>query len=386
MHAPENIYGGIKADILIENGKIVAIEHEIEPASDMEVIDATGKHVYPGLIDAHTHIGIYEEIIGERGDDVNEMSEPITPHMRGLDGVNPLEMCWDDARKAGITTVATGPGSANVIGGTFVALKSKKAKWIDKMVLKDPVAMKAALGENPKTVYAPRKQAPYTRMAEAALMREALIRTKEYLEKKLKAEEDKKPEYNPKWEALIPVIQGKIPLKVHAHRADDIATAIRIAREFEIKLTLDHVMDAHIVIDLLEEAYREGTLIGVILGPYMTDRFKPEVANASFDTPAKVAERGILFSLMTDHPVVPIQYLPLMAIYSTKHGLSKVEAVKAITINPAKILGVDDRVGSIEVGKDADLIITDGDILNPYTKVLKTVIDGEVAYDHEAKK
>jgi len=184
VHTPENIYGGIRADILIEDGKIVAIEHDIEETKGMEVLDATGKHVYPGLIDAHTHIGIYEEIIGERGDDVNEMSEPVTPHMRGLDGVNPLEMCWDDARKAGITTVATGPGSANVIGGTFVALKSKRASWIDKMVLKDPVAMKAALGENPKTVYAPRKQAPFTRMAEAALMREALMRTREYLEKK----------------------------------------------------------------------------------------------------------------------------------------------------------------------------------------------------------
>lgn len=376
----------IKGDIFIKDGKIALIKDSILENADM-VIDGKGLHAWPGLIDAHNHIGIYEEIIGDRGDDVNEMSDPITPQMRGIDGVNPREMCFDDARKAGITTVATGPGSANVIGGTFVALKTLKRNVIDDMVIKDPIAMKAALGENPKMVYRPRNNMPYTRMAETYLMREAFQKTLEYIKKKEIAKDDpsKMPEWNGKWEALIPVLKGEIPLKVHAHRADDIARAIKIAREFNIKITLDHVMDGHIIADYIKKAHDDGVVIGVILGPYMTDRFKPEVANSSFKTPSVIAKHGILFALMTDHPVVPIQHLTTMAIYSVAAGLPEEEAIKAITINPAKILGIDDKVGSIKEGKDADIIITTGNILDPYNKVIYTIINGEISYQEGVK-
>ncbi len=373
-----------KGDIFVKDGKIALMKESIIEDADI-TINAEGLHAWPGLIDAHNHIGIYEEIIGDRGDDVNEMSDPITPQMRGVDGINPREMCFDDARKAGITTVATGPGSANVIGGTFVALKTLKRDVIDEMIVKDPVAMKAAFGENPKMVYRPRNTMPYTRMAEAYLIREAFYKTLEYMRKKEAAKDDpaKMPEWNGKWEALIPVLKREIPLKVHSHRADDIARAIRIAREFNIKITLDHVMDGHIIADYIKEAYEEGTVIGVILGPYMTDRFKPEVANASFETPKEIAKRGILFSLMTDHPVIPIQHLPTMAIYSVAAGLPEKEAIKAITINAAKILGIDDRVGSLKEGKDADIILTTDFLLNPYSKVKYTIINGEIAYKED---
>ncbi len=371
-------------DIFIKDGEIALMKESIIEDAEL-IIEAGGLHAWPGLIDAHNHIGIYEEVIGDRGDDVNEMSEPITPQMRGIDGINPREMCFDDARKAGITTVATGPGSANVIGGTFVALKTLKRDVIDEMVIKDPVAMKAAFGENPKMVYRPRNTMPYTRMAEAYLMREALMKTIEYMKKKEAAGNDisKMPEWNGKWEALIPVIKGEIPLKIHSHRADDISRAIRIAREFGIKITLDHVMDGHIIADYIKKAYDDGVVIGVILGPYMTDRFKPEVANASFETPKEIAKRGILFSLMTDHPVVPIQHLPTMAIYSVAHGLPEKEAIKALTINPAKILGIDNKTGSLKVGKDADIIITTSSILDPYNKVKFTIVNGEIVYREE---
>ena len=340
-----------KGDILIKDGKIAMMKENIIEDAEF-TINANGLHAWPGIIDAHDHIGIYEEVIGDRGDDVNEMSDPITPQMRGVDGINPREMGFDDARKAGITTVATGPGSANVIGGTFVALKTLKRDVVDDMIVKDPVAMKAAFGENPKMVYRPRNTMPYTRMAEAYLMREAFQKTLEYMKKKEAAGDDpsKMPEWNGKWEALIPVLKREIPLKVHSHRADDISRAIRIAREFNIKITLDHVMDGHIIADYIKKAYEDGVVIGVILGPYMTDRFKPEVVNASFETPREIAKRGILFALMTDHPVIPIQHLPTMAIYSVAAGLPEEEAIKAITINAAKILGIDHRTGSLKEG------------------------------------
>ncbi len=373
-----------KGDILIKDGKIAMMKENIIEDAEF-TINANGLHAWPGIIDAHDHIGIYEEVIGDRGDDVNEMSDPITPQMRGVDGINPREMCFDDARKAGITTVATGPGSANVIGGTFVALKTLKRDVVDDMIVKDPVAMKAAFGENPKMVYRPRNTMPYTRMAEAYLMREAFQKTLEYMKKKEAAGDDpsKMPEWNGKWEALIPVLKREIPLKVHSHRADDISRAIRIAREFNIKITLDHVMDGHIIADYIKKAYEDGVVIGVILGPYMTDRFKPEVVNASFETPREIAKRGILFALMTDHPVIPIQHLPTMAIYSVAAGLPEEEAIKAITINAAKILGIDHRTGSLKEGKDADIIVTTSSILDPYNKVKFTIVNGEVAYREE---
>lgn len=362
-------------DILIEENKIVDIGTITEEAD--EIIDASGKLVFPGFIDAHSHLGMWEDSMGFEGADGNEETDPVTPHLRAIDGINPCDRCFSEAISHGITATATGPGSANVLGGQFAAIKTY-GKRIDNMIIKSPVAMKIAFGENPKTIYKEKHKAPTTRMATAAILRETLFKALEYMSKKEKAGKDGKeaPDYDIRYESLIPVLKGEIPLKAHAHRADDIYTAIRIAREFNLKLTLDHVTEGHLMIEeLKKEKYP------CIVGPNLTDRSKIELKNLSFKNPGILSKNGIMVALMTDHPVVPLQYLILCAALSVKEGMDEYEALKAITINPAVILGINDRVGSIEKGKDADIVIMNGHPFDTFSTTEMVIVDGEIAYE-----
>lgn len=356
-----------EGDILVKDGKIAKIGSIDE--QDEQVIDAKGMCVYPGLIEAHCHLGMEESAIRMEGNDVNEMSEPLTPQVRAIDGCNPLDETVVNACNAGITCVAAGPGSANVIGGTFLAYKTHGIS-IDEMAIKNPIAMKCAFGENPKRVY--QDSRIKTRMNIAAMLRETLFKTKEYLAKK---ENGEQPAFDMKLEAMIPVIKKELPLKCHAHRADDILTVIRIAKEFDVKVTLDHCTDGAIIVDQIKASGYP-----VIVGPALTHKSKFELAHNSFKTPKVMNDAGILMAITTDSPVVPQEYLPLCAGLAMKAGLSEMDALKAITINPAKILGLDDRIGSIAVGKDADLVICDGSILDPQHTVSYTIINGEVVY------
>jgi imidazolonepropionase-like amidohydrolase len=363
--------------ILIDDSKIIEVGEDLVAPLDAETIDVEGKMVLPGFIDAHCHIGMWEEGMGFEGDDGNEMIEPVTPQLRAIDAINPMDMSFEEAYAGGVTTAVTGPGSANVIGGMFVALKTY-GKRVDDMILKDPVAMKIAFGENPKRVYESQKKSPMTRMATAAILRETLFKAKAYKEKKEQGKEDpsKMPEYDMKMEALLKVLNKEIPLKAHAHRADDIFTALRIAKEFDLDITLDHCTEGHLIADYLA---REGK--GVIVGPTLSNRSKVELRNLTFDTPRILHEAGVKIAIMTDSPVIPLHYLPICAGLAAKSGLDEMEALKAITINAAEIVGIDDKVGSIEVGKDADIVIFDGNPIKDIDcKTYATIINGEVVY------
>jgi imidazolonepropionase-like amidohydrolase len=363
--------------ILIEGGVIKAVGMDIEVPDDVEIIDAKGCLVTPGLVEGHCHIGMWEEGIGFEGEDGNEDVEPITPQLRAIDAINPMDMAFQDALEGGVTTVVTGPGSANVIGGQFLAMKTF-GKRVDNMVIKDPVAMKIAFGENPKRVYDEQHKSPVTRMAIAALLRETLFEALQYKED-LDASEtdpDRRPDFDIKLDALIPVMRKEIPLKAHVHRADDIFTALRIAKEFELDITLEHCTEGHLIVDELAE---EGK--SCLIGPTLGSRSKYELRNISFDTPKILVSKGIKIAIITDAGVIPIQYLSMCAGLAVKAGLSEQEAWKAITINPAEIIGIADRVGSIEEGKDADIIIFKG---NPLTdlgyETVMTMIEGQVVY------
>jgi len=364
--------------ILIDDGKIVEINEEIKVGNKVPVIDVEGGWVIPGIIESHCHIGLYEQDMGFEGLDVNEATDPITPELRAIDAINPMDTAFDDAIKAGITTVMTGPGSANVVGGQFVAMKTY-GKNVDEMTIFSPAAVKVAFGENPKRVYKDRKKMPTTRMATAALLREILMRAKNYKNKKEKAIlEGKEFEENFKLEALLPVINKEIPLKAHCHRTDDILTAIRIAKEFDVNLTLDHCSEGHLIADYVKESR-----LPAIIGPSLTSRSKIELKNKSFSTSGVLCKKGVKVAIMTDHPVIPIQYLPICAGLAAKEGLGVDEALKAITINAAEICGISNRVGSIEKGKDADIAIFDGNPLEVFTNTLYTIIDGRVVYKRE---
>lgn len=358
--------------ILVDDGKIINVGKDFEVPWGCETIDAGGGYVMPGIIDAHCHIGMFEDGMGFEGADGNEATNPITPQMRAIDGINPMDRSFSEAYENGVTCVCTGPGSANVIGGTFAVIKTK-GKRIDNMIVKGNAAMKVAFGENPKRVYDEKKQMPSTRMGTAALLRETLYKAVDYMKEKELGKDDFKTDI--KMEALIPVLKKEIPLKAHAHRADDIFTAIRIAKEFDLRLTLDHCTEGHLIVDeLSKEAY------AAIVGPSMTERSKIELKEMSFETPACLDNAGVKIAIMTDHPVIPVHYLPVCAALAVKSGLSVESALKAITINPAEILGVDDRVGSIEEGKDADIVIFDKHPLDILAKAQCVLIDGEVAF------
>ena len=355
-------------DFKIDKGVFTQVGKDLTPDVGEDVQDLNGLYVFPGLVESHCHLGMEETAIRFEGDDVNEITDPITPNMRGIDGCNPMDETIESALKGGVTTVAAGPGSANVLGGTFFAYKTK-GNCIDEMTIQNPLAMKAAFGENPKRCYQGKKID--TRMQISALLRETLAKTKEYMEKK---EAGKDVAYDQKLEAMIPVIKKELPLKCHAHRADDILTVIRIAKEYDIEVTLDHVTDARCIIPQIKESG-----FPCICGPALTHKSKFELANMSFETPNELYKAGILFSIITDSPVVPQQYLSLSAALAAKAGLPEYEAIKAITINPAKILGLDNRLGSIKEGKDADFVICTKNILDTTNEIKAVYVDGKKA-------
>ena len=355
-------------EALLGNGKSLKNE---------EVLDVKGAWVLPGLIEAHAHIGITEEKEGATGDDCNETSDPVTPTLRAIDAVNPMDPAFHDAIRAGITSVMAGPGSANVVGGQFVFMKTQ-GRCVDNMIVLAPAAMKAVLGENPKNAYGADGTSPVTRMATAALLREQLFKAWQYRQKR---DEGTLGELDFQMEAWMPVLAREIPLKVHAHRADDILTAIRIGKEFCIDLTLDHCTDGHLIAEEIKESGYPA-----IVGTDLTARNKPEVKNMNFKTNAILHEAGILIAVTTDHPVALIQYLPLCAGLAVKQGLPMEEGLKAITINPAKICRTDERVGSLEVGKDADIAVFSGNPMEVFTETLYTIIDGEIVYRKEEEE
>ncbi len=372
MAGPEFI-----GSLLIEGTKIKALGENLEAPAHASVIEADGHWVLPGFIDAHTHVGIGEEIYRIEGDDLNEMTDPVTPELRAIDGINPEDEGFKDARLGGVTSVFTGPGSGNVIGGTSVVVKTA-GNIIDKMILRDPAGLKIAFGENPKGVYGEQKKMPMTRMATAALLRQALIDAETYREKLEQGRSDleKKPERELGLDVLVQVLERKIPLRAHAHRADDIMTAIRIAREFRVDLVLDHCTEGHkIAAELAEYGYP------AVVGPSLINRAKVELKDKTFKTAGILVKAGVKVAIMTDHSVTPIEHLPLLAALAMKDGLDEEEALKAITINPAEILGVSDRVGSLEVGKDADIVIWSAHPLTLEAKTLHVFINGEIIRD-----
>ena len=359
--------------LIDDNGKIAQVAQTIEAPEGTQVIDAEGRLVTPGCVDAHCHIGLDNEAMGWEGRDYNEIVDPITPHLRAIDSINPMDEAFANALQGGVTTACTGPGSANVVGGTFVAIKLA-GKRVDKMIVKEPLAMKCAFGENPKRCYGQgAKKSPMTRMGTAALLRELLFKAKRYMEDK---EAGKNPGFDMKLEAMIPVLKGEIPLKAHAHRADDIYTSIRIAKEFGVRITLDHCTDGALIAD---ELAAEG--LSAFVGPTLGNKSKIELANKSFTTPAVLHEAGVPISIITDAPVIPLQYLPMCAGLAANAGLDMEEAWRAITINPAMQTGIGDRVGSLEAGKDGDVVIWAADPLTTIGgEAYITIVDGKIVY------
>lgn len=366
----------------IENGKITAVGRmnelnwEVEERASVtgSVLDVQGAWVMPGLIDAHCHVGIAEEKWGIIGDDCNEMTSPVTPHLRALDAVNPMDPAFHDAIIGGITSLMTGPGSSNVVGGQSLFMKVQ-GRCMERMVVKAPAAMKVAFGENPKMNYGQKDAMPGSRMAIAAMLREELYKACGYKEKKERGE-IAAGEEDFRMECWLGVLRREIPLKAHVHRADDILTAIRIAKEFQLDMTLDHCTEGHLIAD---EIAQSG--FPVIVGPDMTSRSKIEVKNMSFKTAGVLERAGIKTAIMTDHPVSLIRYLPLFAGLCVKQELSMEGGLKAITLHAAQICGVADRVGSLEQGKDADIAIFTGNPMEVFTKTLFTIINGEIVYD-----
>jgi len=361
-----------QADVLVVDGVIREIGKDLSVEEGVEIVDATGLQVYPGFVEAHGHLGLDGYGIGFEGQDYNEYTDIVTPHLNAVDGINPMDPSIHMAAKGGVTTVCTGPGSSNVLGGYFVAIKTAGNR-IENMIVKEKVAMKCAFGENPKRCYKDKNNT--SRMSTAAKLREMLFKAKEYMDKKDAAGEDvsKMPAFDMKLEALIPVLRGEIPLKAHAHQANDIFTSIRIAKEFGVKLTLEHCTEGHLV---AEELVKEGYPAAV--GPTLTHATKFELQNKTFTTPGVLAEAGMQVSIITDSPVIPQQYLALCAGLAVKSGMDPFAALQAITINPAKHIGIEDRVGSLEVGKDGDIVLADGDPLVSATRIVATYINGKL--------
>ena len=361
----------------IENGRITAVG-DMKDCSVKKggsgILDAKGNLVMPGIVEAHCHMGITEEKKGMEGDDCNENVEPITPWLRAIDAINPMDAAFDDALRAGITSAMVGPGSSNVVGGQFAFIKTH-GRCIDHMIVKAPAAMKVAFGENPKVNFSGQNVSPATRMAIAAMLRQELFQAKAYQKKQ---QENPNQEKDFRYECWLPVLEGKIPLKAHVHRADDILTAIRIAKEFGLSMTLDHCSEGHLIAEEIKESG-----FPAIVGPDMASRNKIEVQNMAFKTVGILNQAGIRTAITTDHPVSMIQFLPICAGLAVKSGLDMEEGLRSITINSARICGVADRVGSLEVGKDGDVAIFDGNPLEVFTKALYTIIEGKIVYHDE---
>lgn len=374
--------------VRIEHGRIAGIGEMTElmgkkaPGNGAgEVIDAGGRLVMPGIIEAHCHMGITEEKKGMEGDDCNENVQPITPYLRAVDAINSMDAAFDDAVRAGITSAMIGPGSSNVVGGQFAFVKTK-GRRIDDLIVLSPAAMKIAFGENPKVNFSGQSKSPVTRMAIAAMLREELFKAGQYCEKKKKAAQKHETfEEDFQYECWIPVFEKKIPLKAHVHRADDIFTAIRIAKEFGLHMTLDHCSEGHLI---AAELAKEG--FPAIVGPDLSSRSKIEVQNMAFKTAGVLHAHGVKVAITTDHPVSLIQSLPICAGLAVKSGLPMEAGLAAITIHAAEICNVADRVGSLEVGKDADIAIFDGNPMEVFTRTYCTIIDGRLAYHQESEE
>jgi len=369
-------------DILIDNeGKIKAIEKKIniKDYPNAEIIDAKERLVTPGFIEPHCHMGVYETGIRE-GMDGNESTNPATPGLRAIDAIDPMDSAYDVAIRHGVTTVVAGPGSANIIGGTFAAMKTH-GNILDKFLINKEVCMKMALGENPKFNYGKRGKAPSTRMMSAAIMREQLFKAKEYHErfKEYSEKEDKSKgfDYDLGLHSLMRVFDG-MRVKIHAHQADDILTAIRIAEEFNLRYTIDHCTEGYLIVDELKKKN-----VQCIIGPSVGGRGKFESRNKSLESAAILEEKGIDFAIMTDHPVIPIEGQTMQLALFVKHGLSREAALKGVTINAARLTDIDDRVGSIEVGKDGDIVIWNIDPLDTMSEVAMTILDGKIVYENE---
>ncbi len=359
----------VRSDLLTDNGKIIQIADNIVPTERMKIIDASGLRVYPGFIDAHSHIGLLQEKKSNQCDESNEGTNPITPCIRAVDAINPMDSAFHNALAAGITGVMAGPGSANPIGGQFAFIKTH-GRRVDDMVVLAPSAMKIAFGENPMTNYGINGNIPSTRMGVASLIREELTLARQYFADSEEAAEDFG------MECYRDVFEGKIPLKAHVHRADDIFTAIRIAKEFGLGLTLDHCTEGHLIAEAIAESGYPA-----IVGPSLASRNKNEVSNLDFKTPAILQKAGVLVALTTDHPVSRIQYLPLCAGLAVKEGMSEWGALRAITVDAARICRVDHRLGSLKEGKDADIVIYDGNPLEIASCVKYTIVNGEIAWE-----
>ncbi|MFW6040976.1 MAG: amidohydrolase [Thermoplasmatota archaeon] len=361
--------GKFKGSILIKDGKIKEIGKDIDIPGKAEIIDVSGKTVIPGLVEAHCHTGIHEEGEGWEGNDTNERYEPITPHLRALDGINPKDIGLREAVKAGVTTVNVGPGSANPIGGQFAAIKTAGSKVIDELIIKEPTGIKMAMGENPKRVYNEQNKVPSTRIGTAGLLRKTFYDVINYIKKKKKNDDF---ELDFMKESLVPLFKKELRARIHAHRADDMITAARIAHEFDFDLVLEHCTEGHEIADFLAK-----NDIPAVVGPGLSSKSKRENKERTFKTPGILSDKGVKVAIMTDSPVIPNQYLNLMAAYSVREGMDEDEALKAITINAAEVCDIDDRVGSLEEGKDADIVVLDGNPLELKSRIKKVFIEGE---------
>lgn len=364
--------------LLVQDGKITALGADVEVPADADVVDCEGKWLLPGFVDAHVHLGMHAE--GEVGatSDVNEMTDPVMAGVRAIDAVDPNEPGWRDALTGGVTTVNVNPGSGNPIGGQAVAMHTH-GRTVDEMVLRSPSGVKSALGENPKNVYKEKGRTPSTRLGTALVIREAFLKAQGYQARREEAEKEGKPfTREPHMEALVLVLEKKIPWRQHCHRTDDIATALRIADEFGYDLVLDHGTEAHPIADLLAERG-----IPVLIGPLFTTKSKPELRGRSMRNPGRLARAGVEISIITDHPVIPIDFLVYQAALSVKEGLDRETALRAITLNPAKVLGLDERIGSLAPGKDADLVLWSGDPLDVMQRALRVWIGGRAVMEYD---
>ena len=373
---------------IIENGYIKCINGKITEIGKMsecvqnenvETIDGNNAFAYPGLIDAHTHLGLFEDSLTFEGDDGNEDTDPITPHLRAIDGTNPQDRYFREALLSGVTTTLICPGSTNLIGGQIAAIKTYGER-IDKMIIKDPAAIKFSLGENPKSTYNDKEQTPVTRMAAAALIRETLYKAKRYYEDKQAYKKDKdnndEPEFDMKYEALCPLFSREIPAHFHAHREDDIFTALRICSEFNIRCVIVHGTDAWLINDEIGAECE-----GILVGPFLTDRSKPELKNLNLKAADILSRKGIPVAIITDHPETPLPFLTLCASVAVKEGMEPDATLRSVTSDAARICGISDRVGSLEVGKDSDIVLVDGDILDLRSKVILVNTGSSVIYN-----